>query len=165
MHRFFLSAVFAGVLGGSLARADTQDTQDDCVQVDDIALKITACTAAIESGTWSGANLAWAFSNCGLGFRRSGNLKRALQDYNEAIRLRPDYPDAYGNRAFLLDLMGKHPEAIADWKTALRQGGKERVKRAQTYLRDKGFYNGAIDGAYGPISQKALRACIYAENC
>ena len=33
-----------------------------------------------------------------------------------------------------------------------------RWKDMQSYLRDRGFYKGAIDGAFGPASQKAQRA-------
>lgn len=161
MHRFFLSLLVAGSIGASAAA----DDQADCIQEDDADRKIQGCTAAIGSGKWSGPDLAWAYSNRGLGYRRQGRLQNALDDYNEAIRLRPNYPDAYGNRAYLLDLLGVHDQAIADWETALEQGGAERVKRAQRLLRDKGFYKGAIDGKYGPNSRKALRACVLDDNC
>lgn len=163
MHRFFLMAVFCMVSCFSgMAHADYETA---CADEKDTVLKIKNCTAAIESGQWSGPNLAWAYSNRGLGYRRQGDLEQALVDYNEAIRLRPNYPDAYGNRAYLLDLMGRYDEAITDWETALRQGGPDRVKRAQKYLQDKGFYKGKIDGKYGPNSRKALRACVYDVNC
>lgn len=161
MHRFFLFVLFAGAFGTVVYA----DDQDDCVQEQDAALKIRGCTAAIKSGKWSGPDLAWAYSNRGLGHRRHGKLQKALEDYNEAIRLRPNYPDAYGNRAYLLDLLGVHDQAITDWETALSQGGAEQVKRAQRFLRDKGFYKGAIDGKYGPNSRKALRVCVLDENC
>lgn len=161
MHRFFLFAF----LTSAVCSAAVADDQADCVQEQDAALKIKGCTAVIASGKWTGANLAWAYSNRGLGYRRQDRLQKALEDYNEAIRLRPNYPDAYGNRAYLLDLLGVHEQAISDWETALSQGGPERVKKAQIYLRDKGFYKGAIDGKYGPNSRKALRACVLDDGC
>lgn len=162
MHRFFLTIVIAWLLGPVSSFAGSQD---DCIQEEDAALKIKGCTEAIDSGEWSGEALAWAHSNRGLGHRRQGQLQKALADYNEAIRLRPNYPDAYGNRAYLLDLLGLHEQAITDWETALSLGGSDRVKRAQSFLRDKGFYKGAIDGKYGPNSRKALRACVLDEDC
>ena len=161
MHRFFLTMLCICMISVT----GHADDKDDCVQERNTALKIRACTAVIKSGNWSGPNLAWAYSNRGLGHRRQGHLKKALEDYNEAIRLRPNYPDAYGNRAYLLDLLGVHEQAISDWETALSQGGAERIKKTQIFLRDKGFYKGAIDGKYGPNSRKALRACVLDDNC
>ena len=161
MRRFFLFVLIC-TLCAAPARADNES---DCAEADDAATKITACSDVIESGKLSGPDLAWVFSNRGLGYRRAGALQKAMEDYNEAIRLNPDYADAYGNRAYALDLLGKPEEAIADWETALRLGGRDRVRRAQKYLKDKGHYKGAIDGAYGPKSRAALRACVYDVNC
>ena len=160
MRRFFLFSMIS-----ALGMAPALANETDCAEAEDITTKIAACTAIIEAGEITGPNLAWVYSNRGLGYRRAGDLDQAMQDYNEAIRLRSDYADAYGNRAYAQDLLGKPEEAIADWETALRLGGKDRVRRAQTYLKGKGHYKGAIDGAYGPKSRAALRACVYDVEC
>ena len=39
-----------------------------------------------------------AFNNRGIARKAKGDLEGALQDYNEAIRLKPDYADAFNNR-------------------------------------------------------------------
>ncbi len=39
---------------------------------------------------------------------------------------------------------------------ALSQGG-DQVREAQQALKDKGFYNGPVDGVYGPLTQTAVR--------
>ena len=48
------------------------------------------------------------------------NMNRALEDYNEAIHLKPDFIDAYINRGVLKMFLGKHNKAIVDFDTAIR---------------------------------------------
>ena len=44
----------------------------------------------------------------------------ALADYAEAIRLKPDYAEAYNNRGAVKDALGRHDDAIADYDEAIR---------------------------------------------
>jgi tetratricopeptide (TPR) repeat protein len=79
-----------------------------------------ACTRAIESGQFSGADLAKLHTNRGVERKRSGDLDGALADYAEAIRLNPDDPFAYNNRANTRRDKGDLDGAIADYTEALR---------------------------------------------
>ena len=48
-----------------------------------------------------------------------GELKkyeRAIQDYDQAIELHPDYVNAHNNRGFAYQALGKTVEAEADFK-------------------------------------------------
>jgi serine/threonine protein kinase len=45
---------------------------------------------------------------------------KAIADYTEAIRLKPDYAEAYSNRAFVYTFVGKFDQAIADCNEAIR---------------------------------------------
>ena len=44
----------------------------------------------------------------------------ALADYAEAIRLKPDYAEAYNNRGAVKDALGRHDDALADYAEAIR---------------------------------------------
>jgi len=48
-----------------------------------------------------------------------GNCKGALESYSEAIRLNPDYPQSYNNKAFTYMHMGEYDEALYELNMAL----------------------------------------------
>ena len=49
-----------------------------------------------------------------------GQHEAAIADFDEAIRLGPDYPLAYVNRGKAKDKLGQHEAAIADFDEAIR---------------------------------------------
>ncbi|MEM9139085.1 MAG: tetratricopeptide repeat protein [Pseudomonadota bacterium] len=162
MHRLAAVATSAICLAAGPALADFRT---DCAEAATGEAKVAACTQAIQSGEWSGEGLSWAYNNRGLGYRMQDKLQDALKDYDEALRLNPKNILALGNRSYALDQLGRHAEAIRDWEASLRLGGAETVKQAQRYLRDKGYYTGAIDGLYGGGSKSALRDCVPDPRC
>ena len=92
--------------------------------------------------------------------RRAGNRFSAL--YFRPMRLTLLH-SAYGLRAFVYTNranarchLGQVEASLDDRLQALRLGAFT-AEAAQSFLRDRGFYPGAIDGAFGPVSQKALR--------
>ncbi len=48
------------------------------------------------------------------------NPEDALADYAEAIRLKPDYAEAYNNRGAVKAALGRHDDALADYAEAIR---------------------------------------------
>ena len=48
------------------------------------------------------------------------NPEGALADYAEAIRLKPDYAEAYNNRGAVKDKLGRYDDALADYAEAIR---------------------------------------------
>jgi len=78
------------------ATAQTLD-QQRCLAPDP-DLKISGCTAVIQSGHETQQNLAIAFYNRGNAYVRKGQNDRAIQDYDQAIRLNPNFADAFYNR-------------------------------------------------------------------
>ena len=44
----------------------------------------------------------------------------AIEDYDEAIRLEPDYATTYHNRGLAKDALGQYEAAIADYDEAIR---------------------------------------------
>jgi len=66
-------------------------------------------------------DLASAFVQMNLGdaLAKTGRSDDAMLHYDEAIRLQPNYADAYYNRGTVLLVNGHVDEAIADWTKAL----------------------------------------------
>ncbi|NER36119.1 MAG: tetratricopeptide repeat protein [Oscillatoria sp. SIO1A7] len=48
------------------------------------------------------------------------DYERAIEYFNQATRLSPDYADAYNSRGWAYHLQGKHERAIADFDQAIR---------------------------------------------
>jgi tetratricopeptide (TPR) repeat protein len=67
------------------ASAQTQEQLNWCSGDATGDLRISACTAVIQSGT----NLAGAFYNRGAAYHGKDDYDRAIADYSEAIRLDP----------------------------------------------------------------------------
>lgn len=49
----------------------------------------------------------------------AGELEKALEQYNRALELRPDYPEALHNRGVTLGNLKRYAEALADFNRAL----------------------------------------------
>jgi tetratricopeptide (TPR) repeat protein len=85
------------------------------------------------------------YSDRALTYGREGKLDRAIADFNEAIRLRPD-ADTYYNRGFAYYSKGELDRAIADYDEAIRLDPKHALaynNRGSTYA-SKGELDCAI---------------------
>lgn len=85
----------------------------------DYAEAVRLFTRALDDGL-SGPNRSIAFNNRGVVYIRQGQYGLAIEDYNEAIRLRPDYADAFNNRGNAYGRKGKYDRAIEDYNQAVR---------------------------------------------
>ena len=84
-------AVFAGFAHAA------DPAQADCLSADPDR-SIAGCTAVLTHGDEAVQDRAVAFYNRGNAYRYRGDTERAIADYSEAIRLKPDYALAYYNR-------------------------------------------------------------------
>ena len=100
-----------------------------------------------------------------MSYKSEGNLARAVRDYGEAIRLNPEDMDAYNLRGGIYARNGDVDLALADYEKRYELGGSSVVQGAQSYLWDKGHYRGKLDGVYGEVMRRALRACIADPKC
>ncbi len=159
--------IFAAALTAllTLAAPTRADMVDDCTQADDNDLRIGGCTALIRSGKYSGVDLAAAYSNRGVAYRRVGETSRAIEDYDQALRIDPGHANAYQNRGVAYESLGQYERAVEDWEQAIRIEGASKVRWWQEYMKGKGFYAGAIDGIYGPGTRRGLVACAVDPAC
>jgi tetratricopeptide (TPR) repeat protein len=113
----------AGFLLSAPAGAVTPQQLDWCknmsVGVYSPDLRIQGCTAAIQSGQWSGKNLAWAFTDRCYGYFTKRDYDSAVGDCNEAIELDPDLAYPYELRGTAYLGKGDYSRAITDFNKAI----------------------------------------------
>jgi tetratricopeptide (TPR) repeat protein len=82
--------------------------------------KIQGCDAVIKANKESPDVIATAYLWRGVTVRKLGQHDRALQDYNEAIRLKPGFLDAFNSRCYLYAITNRLQDALKDCNEALR---------------------------------------------
>jgi lipoprotein NlpI len=102
------------------AWAQWTDEAQKCAETPDPNLAFDLCTRAIQSGALSGSGLAVTFNNRGNAYQSKGEYQRAIQDYDEALRIDPDSALAFNNRASAFQHMGNYDRAIQDYDQAIR---------------------------------------------
>ena len=96
----------------ALGRAyDDASRYEDAIRVCDRALAVEAGANLFDTGT--------AYCNRGVACAGIGRLAEAVQDYDKAIALNPDYALAYYNRGLACAAMGRLAEAIGDYDKAI----------------------------------------------
>jgi tetratricopeptide (TPR) repeat protein len=92
---------------------------------------ITALNRAIEAD----AGLADAFNSRGVAYFELKEYANAQLDYDQAIKLRPDFYRPYYNRALLQTAKNNLPAALADYSTAIRLApDTARATTSEIYL-------------------------------
>jgi tetratricopeptide (TPR) repeat protein len=128
MKRQLLAMMITLLLGVGAASAEPGDT----VACGGIVLDrqgqnpneaIAACSRLLaQAGTGSSWVDRWeradAYSNRGYAYYKKGDAERAIADYDEAIRLRPDNATLYENRAKAWSAKGDAEHARADYAKA-----------------------------------------------
>src|SRR2546429_5742743 len=125
MLRSFLVAITATICSAVTACSDSQwvlresQARSWCAGPDTAItpdLRISGCTTLIQSGRETQSILAVAFCNRGNAYQDyKGDYDRAIQDYDQAIRLKPDYPTAFNNRGDAYHAKGDYDRAIQDY--------------------------------------------------
>ena len=62
----------------------------------------------------------WPYNNLGCALQRTGRFNEAIHQFDQALRLNPEYADAHCNRGNVLSQTGRTEEAMAEWELALR---------------------------------------------
>ena len=60
-----------------------------------------------------------AYNNRGNAYLNLNQYERAIQDYNKAIQLNPNYFEAYNNRGWAYYCLKKYQQALKDFDKAL----------------------------------------------
>jgi tetratricopeptide (TPR) repeat protein len=113
--------------------------------------RIAGCTALIQSGLIKTGNLSTIYNNRGTAYSSKGDHDRAIQDFNEAIRLNPKDTTVYVIRGDAYNGKGNYDLAIQDFDEAIRM--KPNYVRAY-YDRGKAYNSeGDYDRAIRDFSE------------
>ena len=130
--RFWASMVWNALLGGiclfaslsSFRDAHAQSVRDRCYNWNHRyppQEAFSACDQLIARkaslGGWDRANV---FLDRGIANASLGRVRLAVADYNNVIRLRPDYYPAYYDRALAEERIGDFPRALDDYGATIR---------------------------------------------
>ncbi|MBI4648851.1 MAG: tetratricopeptide repeat protein, partial [Bacteroidia bacterium] len=86
-------------------------------------------------------DFAEAYINRGIGYRKSGDYNKAIQDYSKVIEIKPDYAEAYNNRGIAYDDSGDYNKAIQDYSKVI----EIKPDYAEAYINRGNAYNKSGD--------------------
>jgi tetratricopeptide (TPR) repeat protein len=107
--------------------------------------KLAACTRAINSGA---RNPAINYNNRGNAYFSKRDYDSAIADYNESLRINPNYPLPYHNRGNTYHVRGDDDRAIADYNEAIRLDPKYTdayVDRGNAYFSKRNYDSAIAD--------------------
>lgn len=93
--------------------------EEDCARASDPETSLGACTALIETGAVAGTNLAIAYNNRGAARDALGENRQAIEDYDKALEIEPDYAAVYYNRGRAYDALAEYAKAIENYDRAI----------------------------------------------
>jgi tetratricopeptide (TPR) repeat protein len=121
---------------------------DLCNDVDrtSVESQTSGCTTLIESGLETPQTLVIAYNNRGNAYIAKGKYDLAIKDYDESIKLNPNYFKTYNNRGVAYKKKGEYDRAIADFDASIKinpEYANAFANRAETYVQ-KGDYTQAL---------------------
>ena len=118
---------------------------------------LLAFTLALAVGC-GGTGEAEERNSSGLALAEQGRLEAAIAEYDEAIRLKPKYGEAYLNRGAIYTATGQLSEAVSDLTQAITL---EPENARAYYLRGSAYAGiGEDEAAHAPFARCRLgRAC------
>lgn len=112
------------VLGGGMAR----HCSDAALKGESDRRFEAVCTAALQTEVLAHRDRAGTFVNRGVLRLRRLEFNAARGDFDDAVQLQPDLPEAYANRGAALVGQRRYAEGLADINRALQLGVSEPEK-------------------------------------
>src|SRR5215468_3312209 len=156
------------LLAGAPALAQTPNERTWCEGEDAVSIdqRIEGCSAVIKAARDRSERLAEAFNNRGIGYRLKGDYDRAIQDYNQAIKLNPRFAVAYNNRGVAHEYKNEYDRAISDYDQAikLKPSAEAYFNRGNAQL-GRSHYDRAIDDYNQAVKLKSDFAAAFDNRC
>lgn len=127
------------------------------------AARILACSEMIEASGGKSEAPALAHFNRGIARAQTGEYKGAVSDFTAAIEARPEFSQAFNNRANSWSALRNFDEAIRDYSRALALDPTHlgaRVNRGLTYAQ-AGNAGLAVEDLTDAIGQAPGEAKLY----
>ena len=83
-------------------------------------LEIEACSALIESSAVKPQGLAIAYNNRGNAYIKQADYDRAIQDFDQSLKIKPNYAKALNNRGVAYQKKGQHDRSLQDFNQAIK---------------------------------------------
>lgn len=137
---------------GQTAAAKAQEAASALLR-GNVEQAVTAYTEALQDGTLANDRRAAILNDRGVANSRLGQHKAALDDYNRAVQIFPEYAPVYNNRGNTLLHLGLAQEALKDFDRAIalapgyaaaynnRAGALAQLRQTTQAIRD---YTSAI---------------------
>jgi tetratricopeptide (TPR) repeat protein len=153
----FIAAMFTAQTASSDTKPDRAVTCFKAPKNSDIgALAIDACTSMIQSGQLTGTALAWPYNSRGVAYTFTGEFNLAIRDFDQAIRLKPEFAIAFFNRGRVYDQMNDMTaRAIQDYDRAIQL----KPDYAAAFYRRGGVYT-----SLGQKQAEAFRLRLTAQD-
>src|SRR5580704_15041819 len=135
-------------MGASVAATgqSREENWDRCTSVN-AEISIAGCTALINSGQELPATLSIIHYNLGASFQEKKQYDAALKNFDEAIRLNPNFAQALNGRGAAYLEAGNYAKAIQDFSTAVQLNSFYSIayfNRGRAYSK-QGDYDRAIE--------------------
>ena len=118
LMRRLLAIIVVLVVAAGLSAPARADAAADCFG-EDIDRRIDGCTALIEQRDQSIADLSQVYAMRALAYSLKGRYSTAIQDYDMAIGMQPDFAVALNNRAWAYFRWGKAAIGLPDVEKSL----------------------------------------------
>ncbi|HEY3920371.1 MAG TPA: tetratricopeptide repeat protein [Stellaceae bacterium] len=112
---------------------------------------INLYTETLRSGDLSESDRAALEDKRGVAYASTGQVEKAIADFDSVVRRKPHYLFAYFNRGAALDGMGRYAAAIADFDAVLKYdsgSGAAYFMRGQAQFHARRFAASASDFAH-----------------
>ena len=129
--------------------------------------QIAGCTALIKEGADNSKLLTNAYNNRGNAHAGNGQFEQAIEDYDEAIKLDPNYTKALNNRGVVYEKTGDYDRAIKDFDAAINIDPNYSValaNRAETFQK-RGDYPSALKDFDQAIQLQPTLRALWNERC
>jgi tetratricopeptide (TPR) repeat protein len=148
VHAFAAACLALLLLPAASAPAQTKRELNWCFKGAGFSanLRIRGCTAAIQSGHQSDANMTSAYYNRGIAYAEKGRNDLAIADFDQVLQREPGSIFALNNRGAAYARKGDYDRAIDDFDQAIGLNSRYAItfnNRGIAYAK-KGRYDRAI---------------------
>lgn len=106
---------YMGVAGAAVSSSEARS----CTATGKAEDRIVACTDVIMSAALTGEDVTHAYRLRGLAYRDANDYERAIEDFDEALRLQPGNASILFERAGTFTSLGEFSSAISDYDSCL----------------------------------------------